>query len=115
MGHVARSASGIGADLLHRDRLEAQLEGGRLGPQPVIVLVGIDKQRIGHQRVPVLARGLPRLPLVQRRGDAERHVVDPQRPVRLDQSIRGRTSFNWAWYPFSPTAGRRKASWYSCH
>ncbi len=52
----------VGTDLLHRDGLESQLVRGRVGPQAVVIVVRIDEQRIGHDRIAVKAALAPLLP-----------------------------------------------------
>jgi len=68
----------IGADPLDGDGLEAELQRGRVGLEPIVVARGIDEERVGEHRVGVGARLAPLIPGQLRRrvgdgveGDAE--------------------------------------------
>ena len=69
---AGQDGRGQAAGFRRVERLEPQLQGRRIGLQPEIVVLRIDKPRIGDQRVPVLAALL--LPLFQRQpaGDRDR-------------------------------------------
>ena len=52
----------VGPDLVEGDGLEAELQGGRVVAQPVVVVGGVDEARVGKLRVLVRAELAPVLP-----------------------------------------------------
>ena len=75
-----------GSDLAEVNRLEAQRQGGRLGPEGEVALFRVREERVGVLRMPVLVPFLPLGPGAPGPFDliALHRGIEVEVPVKLD-------------------------------